>query len=113
MSPCDPSPAPSLRGRPAPVLRPAYKSDRTLIVFGRVRARITVDYETVLLRDYTWEFADSRPPSPGHPAHGSAHEKCSVAVKNEQSSLREEGFQRCPCYPYPGCLSASVQNERS
>jgi hypothetical protein len=48
-SPCHPWPVPSLRGRPAPVRRSAYKSDRAVIVFGRVRARITVDYQRFLL----------------------------------------------------------------
>jgi hypothetical protein len=40
----------------------AYESDRTLIEFGRVPgARITVDDETVLPREYTQEFADVAP----------------------------------------------------
>ena len=63
-----------------------------MIVFGRVRARITVDYETVLSQEYTWEFATRDRHPPGHLAHEPAREKCSVAIENGQSSLPEEGF---------------------
>ena len=38
-------------------LRSAYESDRTLILFGRFKARITAEDETVLLQGYTQEFA--------------------------------------------------------
>jgi hypothetical protein len=62
----------------------ACESDRTLIEFGRVPgARITVDDETVLLREYTQEFADVAPAI--HQVGGgneSAREKSSVAVEN-------------------------------
>jgi hypothetical protein len=45
------------RADPHEFLRSAYESDRTLIVFGRFKARITAEDETVLPQDYTREFA--------------------------------------------------------
>jgi hypothetical protein len=88
--------------------RSAYESDRTLIVFGRVGARITVEDETVLLQGYTQEFADLGRAIQRSVSAWAVSEKRSVAIENEQSSLGEEGVWRCPCYPYAGCLSASV-----
>jgi hypothetical protein len=57
--------------------RSAYESDRTLILFGRFKARITAEDETVLLQGYTQEFAVAA----GTTRYG---EKCCVARKSQQ-----------------------------
>ena len=56
--------------------RSAYESDRTLILFGRFKARITAEDETVLLQGYTQEFAVVA----GTTRYG---EKCCVARKSQ------------------------------
>jgi len=59
--------------------RSAYESDRTLILFGRFKARITAEDETVLLQGYTQEFAVFA----GTTRYG---EKCCVTTKSQQST---------------------------
>ncbi len=81
-----------------------------LIVFGRVRARITVDYETVLPQHYTWEFADSHPPSTGSSSAWACARKVFCDSRKRAIVTARRGMSAMPVLPLPG-MSFRIRSE--